>query len=344
MSAADPFELARATAMLTGYHYRWDADMDRYEVLAVEKEFTAPLVNPLTRAASRTWRIGGKLDAVVAERATGRQLIVEHKSASGEVGPGSEYWRRLRIDGQVSLYFDGAKALGYDPQGCLYDVLSKPGQRPLRATPEESRKYTKDGRLYAAQRDRDETPDEYLARIIDAIAADPNGFYQRGEVVRMERELSEAQHDIWQIGKQVRESDLAGRWPRNPDACVRYGQTCSFFDVCTGEASLDDENRFRRSYEVHPELEFTRDELGQGSDLLTASRLSSARACQRLHFLRYAKGYRPAVDAEALRFGTLIHRGLEAWWTAPAGERLEAALAALHQQPDHAPALAAAGA
>jgi hypothetical protein len=366
VSAADPFELARAKAMLCGYDARWADDMDRYEVLGVELEFAAPLVNPLTRATSRTWRIGGKLDVMVRERATRRDLIVEHKTASVDVGAGSEYWRRLRMDGQVSIYFDGARALGYDPQACLYDVLAKTGLRPsaipvldeagvkivLAANGERVR--TKDGKKWRETGDtaagyvvqtRPETPEEYLARLIDAIAEDPNRFYQRGEVVRLEQEIEEAQHDIWQLGKQVRESDLAGRFPRNPDACVRYGQTCSFFDVCTGAASLSDETRFRRVSEYHSELPQASAEVGRGFDLLTASRLSSARACQRLHKLRYVDGYRPAVDAEALRFGTLIHRGLEAWWLAPAGaDRLELALAALTAEPTNqrAPAHASA--
>jgi hypothetical protein len=362
VTAADPFELARAQAMLCGYDARWADDMDRYEVLGVELEFAAPLVNPLTRAPSRTWRIGGKLDVLVRDVVDDRNLVVEHKTASGEVGPGSEYARRLRMDGQVSLYFDGAAALGHEAQACLYDVLSKPALRPkdipvldeagvkivLDANGERVR--TKDGKKWRETADtaagfvlqtRQEKPEEYLARLVDAIAEDPNGYFQRLEVVRHEQELSEAQHDVWQLGKQVRESDLAGRYPRNPDACVRYGQTCAFFDVCTGAASLDDPSRFRRSDVYHPELEQATAEVGRGFDLLTASRLSAARACQRLHQLKYARGYRPAQDAEALRFGTLIHRGLEAWWLAPAGaDRLELALAALTAEPtnQHAPA------
>jgi hypothetical protein len=71
----------------------------------------------------------------------------------------------------------------------------------------------------------------------------------------------------------------------------------------------------------------------RGSDLLTASRLSCARACQRLHQLKYGLGYRPVAEAETLRFGSLIHRGLEAWWSARDGVRLDAALAALAAQP-----------
>jgi hypothetical protein len=319
---ADPFELARAEAMLRGYDARWGDE--QYETLAVEVEFFTSLRNPETGAASRTWRLGGKIDAIVRDE-SGRVLIVEHKTAAAEIGPGSEYWKRLRLDGQVSIYYEGARSLGFDVEGCLYDVLAKPALRPYKATPPESRKYTKDGRLYATQRDRDETPEEYRARLIDAIAEDPTGYYQRGEVVRLESEMADALHDVWQLAKQIRESELAKRYPRNPDSCASYGRTCPYFAACCGEASLDDSSLFRRSEAAHAELSESANDR-----LLTSSRLKAARACQRLHRFKYVDGIRPAVEPEALRFGSLVHLGLEAWWKAPAGERLEAALAAIY--------------
>jgi len=248
---ADPYDRARARALIVGYDARW-ADQ-RYETLGVEVAFVAPLVNPDTGAASRTYSLAGKIDAIVRD-AHGRVLIVEHKTSSEDVSTGSEYWRRLVMDGQVSVYFEGARSLGHDVEGCLYDVIAKPGLRPYKATPPESRKYTKDGSLYANQREEDETPDAYEARLLEAIAAAPDKFFARGEVPRLETELDEARADAWQTGRLLRESELAGRAPRNPDACVRYGRTCDFFDVCAGQASLDDPSRFIRLTHSHPEL------------------------------------------------------------------------------------------
>ncbi|WP_163869631.1 PD-(D/E)XK nuclease family protein [Myxococcus eversor] len=252
-SDADGFEQVRAAEMLRGYHYRWQSE--QYEVLAVEAAFEAPLRNPTTGQTSRTWRLAGKLDAVVRDMRDGRTLLVEHKTSSEDVGPGSDYWKRLRMDGQVSVYFEGANALGYEVDGCLYDVLSKPGLRPAKATPPDARKYRKDGALYAGQREADETSEEYRARLVEAIASEPHRYYQRGEVVRLEGEVDEALSDVWQLGQQLREAELTGRAPRNPDACLRYGRTCAFFGVCSGEASLDDATRFTRSDVVHPELQ-----------------------------------------------------------------------------------------
>ena len=51
-------------------------------------------------------------------------------------------------------------------------------------------------------------------------------------------------------------------------------------------------------------------------NLLTSSRMRAFRDCPRLHRYLYVEGWRPVRDSEALRFGTLFHLGLEAWWLA----------------------------
>ena len=50
--------------------------------------------------------------------------------------------------------------------------------------------------------------------------------------------------------------------------------------------------------------------------LLTNSRAKAARACLRLHFLRYELGYQSVHESAALRFGTLWHLAMEGWWKA----------------------------
>lgn len=68
--------------------------------------------------------------------------IVEHKTANADIGPGSPYWRKLTLDAQCSNYMVGARALGHDPKGVIYDVIRKIGIKPRLATPVEERKYT----------------------------------------------------------------------------------------------------------------------------------------------------------------------------------------------------------
>ena len=329
MIAADPFDMVRAEVMLAGYDARWGSEAERYEVLGVECEFRSPLVNPDTGAPSRTFHLGGKLDLLLQERfESNRKILMEHKTASGDVSAGSDYLKRLRMDGQISVYYAGALALGHQVDACIYDVLVKPALRPLKVTPVEKRQFKKDGTLYASQRLVDETPAEYRDRLLEAVAGAPADYFMRAEVVRLDGEVTEAMADVWQLGRTMRESELAGRAPRNPDACVRYGRTCEYFPVCSGEASLEDPTLYRKVEAIHPELSDNAD-----LQLLTVSRLANYRACARLHHIRYGLGIRPAVEADTLRFGSLIHRGLEAWWKAAPAERLEAAMAAIHAPP-----------
>lgn len=248
----DPYQFEVAWAMMVAYHHRWGNES--LEAMAVELEFRADLVNPATRAPSRTWQHGGKLDVVARETTTGRTMLVEHKTSSEDIGPGSEYWRRLQLDAQVSLYFTGAKAHGMNLDGCVYDVLGKPKLRPYKATPPEERKYTKGGALYASQREEDETPKEFGARVMRAIAENPDRYFQRGEVVRLEDDQFEFGFDAWAIGREVRERQLSGLWARNPDSCSRYGRTCDYFDICTGAARAEDTSRFTQLPWPHSEL------------------------------------------------------------------------------------------
>ena len=248
----DAWDLAKAEALLLGYHARWiDEPM---EVLDVEVEFKAEIVNPGTGASSRTYVLGGKLDAL-ARLSDGGVYVVEHKTSGEDIAAGSDYWKRLRLDSQVSNYFVGGRALGFDIAGCLYDVIGKPKLQPLEATPIAARKYTKKtGALHANQRDRDETVEEYGARVREHIMANVERYYARGTVVRLGDDERDAAFDTWQTAREIREADLADRHPRNPDACVRYGQTCDFFAVCTHEADLEDPTQYRRAESAHEEL------------------------------------------------------------------------------------------
>jgi hypothetical protein len=254
--AQDAFQEVAVRELLSGYDARWGAAMGEYNVLAVEATFTAPLLNPETGAASRTFLLAGKVDGIVRERATGRVMLLEHKTTAEPIeDPTATYWRRLAMDGQVSHYYVGAESLGHALEGCLYDVLLRPRIKPLKATPPESRKYTKDGRLYAAQRDVDESPEEYAARLRADIASAPEKYFQRREVPRTEDDLRDYLFDAWAEARTLRESELAGRAPRSPEACHRFGQ-CAFWEICAHSLRPEDHPElFDRVCDVHPELD-----------------------------------------------------------------------------------------
>jgi PD-(D/E)XK nuclease superfamily len=250
---ADAFERVKAEELMRGYIIKYAHLLTEYEVLSAETVFDAPLINPATMLPSRNWRLGGKQDVILKRRSDGHVIVVEHKTTSESLTDG-DYWARLQIDHQVSNYVIGAEALGFPVDDTLYDVIKKPGIRPLAATPAESRKYTKQGFLYAAQRERDETPEEFRTRLREDIEADPEKYFQQRTIVRMNSQIQDFMFDAWQTAQEIRSAAIAGRAPRNPEACLRYGR-CPFWDVCVnGLVPSEHPEAFRQLDNVHPEL------------------------------------------------------------------------------------------
>ena len=280
ITLVDPIERARLVPLIAGYHARWIATP--WKVLAVEAEFRYELAGFL---------VGGKIDAVVQDEADGRVYVLEHKTAGGDTSHGSAYWEKLRIDTQISIYVDGATALGFDVAGVIYDVLQRPKHEPKLATADIKLTQGKGCKLcggkagkpgrgatpsglpcavcfgsgwardgepkpYANQRLTDETVEEFTERVAEAICAAPDEFYKRGVVVRTEDELPKMRTDLVDEIKLARAAELFGLFPRNPDACAAWGQLCHMFPICSGAADQDDEIRFPRG-SAHPELAAT---------------------------------------------------------------------------------------
>ena len=156
----------------------------------------------------------GTLDAVAGD------AIVEHKTTSQDITPGSMYWRQVvTTDVQVSMYraaFPGATI--------LYDVIRKSSLRPLRAG-----------------KSNKESEDEYVERMVESIASEPERYYQRATVVRLESEDEAFARDVVSVDRLRRGSEH----PRSAGNCFAYGSRCGYFDVCWGSASLSDDSVFR---------------------------------------------------------------------------------------------------
>lgn len=258
----DSYDAARGEAMLIGYDARWgEAD---FETVAVELEFRAPMVDPVSGDVSELFDNAGKVDVIAFDRARGRLVGIEHKTTGIDAGAGADYWQTLRVDGQSTKYFDGAQSHGFEIVEMIYDMLVKPKIKPLKATPPAERKYTKEkikggvvvepSRLYATQHECDETPGEYFTRCMNSIADDPNGYYVRVPIVRLEHERIDARAEQFALAEFSVEAARAGFAPRNPGACRRYNSLCPYLPVCSGEGSLQDERLYTLSATKHSEL------------------------------------------------------------------------------------------
>jgi hypothetical protein len=181
--------------------------------------------------------------------------IITHNTSSEDIeNDASPYFLKLTLDGQISQYYLGGMALGYDVEFCIYDVLKKPTIKQLQATPADQRKYRKDnGALYANQRTADETPEEYGARLRELIAENPSRFFRRHLVMRTDVQMKEFLGEAWNQGRSIRDGQLAGRAPKNPDACFRYGM-CAFWSHCSSGVELQHSPDFYQIPDPHAEL------------------------------------------------------------------------------------------
>lgn len=131
-----------------------------------------------------------------------RLIVVEHKTTSQDIAPGSMYWRSVvTTDLQVSMYraaMPGAKV--------LYDVVRKP----------------------ALRLGKSESSGAYLARMVDAMSEDPPKYFQRAYVVRLQAEDDEFARDVVGIDRLRR----GGVYPRSHVSCMAYGHRCEYFDHC----------------------------------------------------------------------------------------------------------------
>lgn len=249
----DEFLVAKAHALMEGYNTRYENEP--YVMVAVEQQFFAPLLNPETARESQNFVNSGVLDGLLQKIGSAKYTLKEIKTTSENIeDQSSDYWLNLQIDSQVSHYYLGAEALGYQIESCLYDVCRRPGLQPYKATPEDKRKYKADGTLYAAQRDKDETVEEFFERVRADITENPNKYYARREVPRLKTDLEDYMADSWQIAQVIRTYQTKGKFPRYTRSCISLYGTCPYFGVCVGKASLDDTTLFKKVEQKHQEL------------------------------------------------------------------------------------------
>ena len=217
-------QAAKLVAMLTYY----DPPSGDYEVVSVEQAFERPIIHPSRRTGLVSMQLGGRTDAVVRKLSDGSLWVLEHKSTSDDIQGFGPYWQRLAIDRQSSIY-----AMASGAVGVLYDVLRKP----------------------ALKLSKGESVEQYEARMIEAIAADTERYYQFREIHKTPADLTETQIDVYQAARLVGTSMREGWWPKNTGACRSLYGTCPFLDVCTGRANLDDETLFRDRESTAPVAE-----------------------------------------------------------------------------------------
>ncbi len=279
--------------------------------------------------------------------------LLETKTTAEDLSQGSTFWKRTFLDPQLSLYIPAIRKLGHDPHGAVYDVLRKPDQRPgtiplldddgikivhdaagQRVRTKDGKKWrqTGDTELGYALQSRPETPEEYGARCLEAIAENPAKYYARGVVVRLEADEREAAQDMWTTAGLMRDARRLNMYPRNVDACISWGRECDYLSVCAGMMDLNDPLFFRFEEDIHEELaeEGVATTLTDDASLLTQSAMRAYRSCPRKFQIRYVLRMRPIKKAETQSTGHSVHAGLDVFRRT--GGDLEAAIKALETE------------
>ena len=194
--------------------------------------------------------VRGEFDGAHDSMGLDKTSIYELKLTTSDISPGSLWWERTRLDTQIAMYLFAARQIYNRTPELTYDAVHFPDdiKRKL-ATPEGVRKYRKDGVLYAGQRAEDETEEEHLARIEEAIATDPGRFYQRRIIRRSNAELDEFAAEVVATQEVIRLYSRLETWPRSmqQSACNKFGHRCGYYEVCCGNAAITDPTLFKAS-------------------------------------------------------------------------------------------------
>lgn len=210
----DEIQLATLSGMLAGYYDQYSGET--VQTMHPEVEFRATL------AGSRTFDVAGKIDGLGVMN-DGRLVLVEHKTAGCDIGPESDYWLRLRGNGQVMQYILAARSLGWDVSLVLYDVARKP----------------------AIRQKQGETCEQFAERLAADCRQRPDFYFARREVPILEDDLAEFEVQRAVMARQIlsmrAESRRASRpehgWPRN---VTEMGcRVCDFAAFCLQNTAVD---------------------------------------------------------------------------------------------------------
>ncbi len=256
----DEYTCASLAGLLTGYYVLYGV-AETYGNLCPEVEFSFPLRH------SRKFSVAGKIDSL-GTLTDGREALIESKTTGDSIEAGSDYWLRLRFNGQVLQYILAARQLGRDLSEVVYDVVRKPSIRPKHICDLDSngkkivvdregrRVLKKNGEPRESASEADgwivkghiETPHEYNARLSDDTIARPEFYFARREIPIIEEELAEFENErlasaqiINFCRKQERKMAKPEQaWPRS--VTKENCKFCTYAPFCLASVSPDLQN------------------------------------------------------------------------------------------------------
>jgi hypothetical protein len=248
-----------ATALMNGYAARYAAD--DFEIVALEKNFEGPIVNPATGAASRSFVLAGKVDGIV--RIGGEHFILEHKT-SGQLD--GDYLEKLWTDFQITIYAHYIEQTMDIPiTGILYNVLVKAKLQQGKGETEEEFQ-TRRAELLAksktgkttAKRKLPESDEDFQQRLAEKYA-DPEMFHR--EMLYLSRDRFEVlRAELWELTQAFLEAKRRGIFYQNTAFCFNYQRPCPYFALCRSNGNPNVIENFYQRVPPNEELRVVQNE------------------------------------------------------------------------------------
>jgi hypothetical protein len=224
-------ETARTLAMVEAYYLQWADSRKEWAWLATEERFTIDLGSV---------EVQGVVDALALHVPSQTPYLVEYKTTSDYIATfGADYWLRLGLDAQLTLYAEAIRRTrGYRPE-ILYDVVRKPAGRPASKERVVRRNGESEDTYLARKAASKEDPHEFRARMMQTMAEAPYEYMVRHTISRTTDEANRLLSELAEIFQEM--DGYKGSYPRNDGACTAKYGVCPYLSVCTGVGSLEEE-------------------------------------------------------------------------------------------------------
>lgn len=221
----------KSIRLYEGYIKHWknvDVNIEQREI-----KFSIPIVNPETGRKAHHINLIGYIDAVGVWN--NRPIIMETKTTGESLAPDSDYWKRLRMDQQITIYMLGHP----EAETIIYDVVKRPTIRPRAKVyhcicGQERPAGQEECGCGDTGKERNvapETVEEYGFRLAADIQSRPNFYYVRQEIPRLDADIDQFKKELWYKHKMLLERKRFGYWDRDTSACQRPWR-CEYLDYC----------------------------------------------------------------------------------------------------------------
>ncbi|ACV57534.1 PD-(D/E)XK nuclease family protein [Alicyclobacillus acidocaldarius] len=200
-------------------------------LVAVEREFQLPIVNPATGRKSRKYLLGGKIDGV-CEDEQGKLWILENKTTASI----EQFKQSYGMSQQLTLYVYAAARIFDRPiAGAVVRSVQKSRMEPKH----------RNGEMV-------ETWEDFRDRLMAEYEENPAKYLSEDEVLRSSEQVKQLEAELWMECLERNWQARSGVIRHNTSNCHQYGG-CPFLPLCLGVEGAR-ESMFFVSSTTHDEL------------------------------------------------------------------------------------------